>query len=79
MDYSNYKGRLACYDTLDSGMACFIPRCLKCGRFVKAGAALMNIDGIVDFEKPNAVCEKHGDVAMPFDGYWGEEDLKEGG
>ena len=55
MDYDTYNGRLACYDDKQGGNACFIPVCPKCHRFVKAGTVLMNLDGVVDLNKPNAV------------------------
>ena len=76
----NYNGRLACYDDKQGGCACFVPVCPKCGKFVKAGIVLMNIDGVVDLKKPNATCKRCGEVTMPFDGYYSNEDLgiKEG-
>ena len=70
-----YKGREACYDDGSGGFACFIPKCPKCGRFVRAGSILMNLDGVVNLEKPNALCKKCGKVIMPLDGYWSKEEL----
>jgi len=75
MDFDTYEGRLACYKDGQGGLACFIPKCPKCGRFVKAGDVWVSFDGEANLERPNAVCKKCGEVTMPFDGYWGDEDF----
>jgi len=67
--------RLAAYDDGQGGYACFVPRCPLCSKFVKAGTVYMSIDGVADLKRPNAVCKRHGDVTMPFDGYYGTEDF----
>ena len=77
MSYDNYEGALACYETSDGSLACFFPRCPKCGRFVKTGTVFINRDGEVKRDTPNATCKKHGDIIMPFDMYYSKEDFDE--
>lgn len=48
--------------------ATFLRVCPKCGRFVQADD-LVWIDAFGRVREPNAICAKHGRVAMPFEGF----------
>ena len=58
--------------TVQYGTGCEAPIyyrvCPVCGKYVKAD----DVSTIPEYLKTNAICKKHGRVAMPFC-YWGEE------
>lgn len=73
-DYDYENTRRVSYDCDDEGIAVFVPVCEKCGRFVKADPTIKtNVDGLEP--GPNATCSRCGRVEMPFDGFFGEEEL----
>jgi len=49
--------------------ACFVPRCIKCGRFVRPDQTIMvsNSRGLKD--QPNATCKHCGRTKMLFEGF----------
>lgn len=60
------------------GGAVFLPKCPKCGRYVRADSSIMireTIDGEhIDESEPNATCAVHGRIAMPFEGWFSDEE-----
>lgn len=51
----------------------FVRECPYCGRFVKADEGIKykeNIAGAVLINEPNATCQKHGRIQMPFLGFY---------
>ena len=50
------------------GAASFVPRCTKCGRYVKPGLVRAGVGGIV--HEPNAICKHCGPVEMEFIGFF---------
>jgi len=52
------------------GGATFIPKCDKCGRYVKADE-IIEVNDIVGLKnQPNATCKKCGRVKMNFIGFY---------
>ena len=49
--------------------ATFVPRCIKCGRFVKADETIMSSDECGLKDQPNAACSKCGRTNMIFEGF----------
>jgi len=72
-EYENMKRTV--YDCGDElGIASFVPVCPHCGRFVKSDAHIsVNYNGLI--RQPNATCSKCGRVEMPFDGFFGDDEL----
>lgn len=69
-----YEGtRRVSYDFGDEfGIAVFVPVCPECGRFVKAATARVDRrHGAVG----EASCSRCGVVSMPFEGWFGPEEL----
>lgn len=69
-DYS-YIGvhRLVYGEDDEFGGASFIPRCMKCGRAVKADKKIsFNGEG-QPAKQPNATCSRCGRIEMIFEGY----------
>lgn len=56
------------YD-IDGDTCYFVPRCPKCGRFVKADETIM-VNGLGEISpEPNGTCKIHGKVNMPCEGF----------
>lgn len=75
-DYPNL--RRVRYDFDSRGVAVFVPVCPNCGRFVKADEvfhAEFNLNDDMRYD-PNATCKHCGQVEMPFEGWFGREELK---
>lgn len=51
------------------GGATFVPKCIKCGRFVKPNEVI-RFDGFGVKDEPNAVCKRCGPVKMIFEGFF---------
>lgn len=49
--------------------ATFVPRCTKCGRFVKADETIMSNDSVGLKDQPNATCQLCGRTNMIFEGF----------
>jgi len=67
--YEFEETRRISYDCGDNGVAQFIPKCDKCGRFVKADETIKV--GYAGLKKqPNATCNKCGRIEMIFEGFF---------
>jgi hypothetical protein len=63
------------YDGGREGNMVFIPRCTKCGQFIKADKSVM-VNGLGELkDQPNATCSNHGRVSMPFEGFFSDDEL----
>ena len=70
----DYEGPLRCWDFEDIGMACFIPRCPKCQRFVRAHTPPeANVEKLV--RHAGGLCPKHGMVALEFVGWFSRDEM----
>jgi hypothetical protein len=53
------------------GGAVFVPKCPKCGRYVKADPTVMCSEDAGLKRQPNGTCSQCGRVEMPFCGFVG--------
>lgn len=63
--------RYISYDGEEEGDATFIPKCVKCSRYVKADDSIKvhAWDGLLK-DVPNATCKRCGRTQMLFQGFW---------
>lgn len=74
----DYEGlRRVVYDCGERfGEAWFIPVCPECGKFVKVGELIMNVNGLDEFKfESNAIYKRHDAVVMPFEGWFSREEI----
>ena len=64
------ESRRVCYPCDKCGAATFVPRCEKCGRYVKANKSVF-VNEITELkDTPNAICKKYGRTKMLFEGFF---------
>lgn len=68
--YEYENTRRLVYDCEDIGQAVFIPKCMICGRFVKADDTIKVNDMTGLKNQSNATCSKCGRIKMIFEGFF---------